>query len=214
MKTIKLYLSIVILCTLVSSSKAQGVKYLTDDTLSFIIKSDIFRYISGTAHLGVEVPFKNNRYSVYGALLGTYYTTGENIQRSGPGIEIQFKDYIGKYSGPTKFPVYFGIQLMGRHVVTEQKFEDRTVWNYPDNTSTLVPGYTTRNVTNIYYGGIILGYQQFIRQAISLDFYFGGGLRLTYDAGEKSPTKFKTMTDFDYSGVMPKAGVIIGILQR
>jgi len=223
MKTLKLFCLIaVISISSITKSNAQGVKYLTDDTLSFIFKSDIFRYITGTAHLGVEIPFKNNRYSVYAAIMGTYYTVAnsnaDKEQLSGPGVELQFRDYLGKYTGPTKYPFYFGLQFMGRHIEDIMGYDQHTQYNYDpytyQSTSVVIPAYETQRTMNIYYGGIVLGYQTFVRQAVSFDFFVGGGLRLTYYGGEKSPTKFKKMNEFDYSGIMPKAGVIIGILQR
>jgi hypothetical protein len=190
MKTLKLFCLIAIICiSSTMTSNAQGVKYLTDDTLSFIFKSDIFRYITGTAHLGVEIPFKNNRYSFYGAIMGTYYTvantnnSADKEQRSGPGIELQFRDYLGKYSGPTKFPFYFGLEFMGRHIEDILGYDAKTNFIYDpatyQTTTTISQAYETHSTMNIYYGGIMLGYQTFVHQVVSFDFFVGGGLRLT-----------------------------------
>jgi len=218
MKTVKLFLLTLILAgTSVLSSKAQGVKYMKDDTLSFIFKSNLFYYITGTAHLGVEVPFRNNRNSIYFALMGSDYTKTGNTNKEqyfGPGLELQYRSYLGKNSGPTKYPFYYGIHLMGRHLEKYTKHDDSYVWDYNTNTNVFTSGYETNTTMNVYYGGIVLGYQQIIGHAISLDFYIGGGLRLTYYGGENSPTRYKSINDFDYSGILPKSGIIIGILNR
>ena len=218
MKTLKIATTVLLISLFVSfRTHAQGVKYLANDTLSYIFKSDIFRFVSGTAHVGVEIPFSNNRYSLYAALMGTYYTNNKSDytrQLSGPGLELQFRDYLGKYSGPTKFPFYFGFQFMGRHIKEDRKYDSYYTYNYETNENILNSGYTNHRSMNIYYGGIVMGYQEFIAQALSVDVFVGGGLRLTYYGGEDSPTRFTKMGDFDYSGIMPKAGIVIGILQR
>lgn len=218
MKTLKIttIVAFLSLCS-IAPMQAQGIKYLANDTLSFIFKSDIFRFISGTAHVGVEIPFKNNRHSVSFAMLGTYFTKSQDDytqQLSGPGMELQLKSYLGKYSGPTKYPFYFGFQLMGRHLSDDRKYDDFYTYDYNTQQTIALQRPNTHRSMNIYYGGIMLGYQEFIAQALSIDVYVGGGLRLTYLGGANEPTKFTKMGAIDYSGIMPKAGIIIGILQR
>jgi hypothetical protein len=61
--------------------------------------------------------------------------------------------------------------------------------------------------------GILLGYQFPLFQVISLDLYVGGLFRVSKYAGEKHLTKYKDWTNFDYTGIIPTAGVRINVLK-
>lgn len=61
--------------------------------------------------------------------------------------------------------------------------------------------------------GVLLGYQFPVFQVISLDLYVGGLFRISKYAGEKHLTKYKDWTNFDYTGIIPTAGVRINVLK-
>jgi hypothetical protein len=67
---------------------------------------------------------------------------------------------------------------------------------------------------NVYYAGILLGCQVFVNQVFTIDLNFGGGLRLSQIDNEKSFTKYKNLSALNYSGVMPRVGLVIGIIQH
>jgi hypothetical protein len=66
---------------------------------------------------------------------------------------------------------------------------------------------------NILAGGVIIGWQFPIAKVLSLDFFAGGVIRLSHYDNESGFTKYKKWDNIDYSGVLPRAGVKIGILK-
>ena len=72
----------------------------------------------------------------------------------------------------------------------------------------------TQSSFNVYYFGLLLGCQVFVNQIFTVDLNFGGGLRLSQVDGDKSFTRYKGITDLDYSGVIPRFGMTIGIIQH
>ncbi|MBA3901650.1 MAG: hypothetical protein H0X62_15845 [Bacteroidetes bacterium] len=67
---------------------------------------------------------------------------------------------------------------------------------------------------NVFYGGLLLGTQVFVNQLFTIDLNFGGGLRLVKIDGEEGFTKYKNLPSLDYSGVVPRASIIIGIIHN
>ena len=72
----------------------------------------------------------------------------------------------------------------------------------------------TRRGYTIYYGGMLLGCQLVVNQIFTLDAFFGGGIRLSQIDGEKSFSRYKNLTSLDYSGVVPRVGFVLGIIQH
>ena len=66
---------------------------------------------------------------------------------------------------------------------------------------------------DVFSTGVTLGYQLHISNMLSVDIFAGGVIRLSKYVNENSFTKFKEWNNIDYSGVLPTAGIKIGILQ-
>ena len=170
-----------------SLSLSQGIKYTKNDTLKYIVKNDLLRFFGGTLWTGAEFPL-NNRKSVVINGIATYGSSlGSSKENIGYGFEFQYRSYLGKGSFQTNFPIYLASQFMFRRI----------------NSS-----------FNVYYFGVLLGCQVFVNQIFTLDLNFGGGLRLSQADGAKSFTRYKGITDLDYSGVIPRFGMTIGIIQH
>ncbi|OFY67242.1 MAG: hypothetical protein A3H98_01435 [Bacteroidetes bacterium RIFCSPLOWO2_02_FULL_36_8] len=198
------------------SAHAQGIRYPKNDTIRMVIKNEIVRFFSASFWSGVEIPV-TNRKSVYISGIATYGSpSGRYDQITGWGAEFQYRNYLGKGSFITDRPIYFAYQLMGRRIF---EFEENTTPIYTtdqygyqkitgENYSETKKGYT------VFYGGMLIGMQLFINEIFTVDLNFGGGLRLTRMDGSKQFTRYKGITELDYSGVLPRAGFIIGIIHR
>lgn len=208
----KKYLFIIVLAFSFSGF-SQGIKYTKNDTIKYIVKNEIPRFFAGTFWTGVEFPLQNKK-SIYVAGIATYGSNFDSDKELiGYGAEFQYRSYLGKGNFTTNFPIYMAAQLMYRHI---DRFE-RKVSNYIVDPVTFVstPSYTEgKDAFNVYYAGLLIGCQVFVNQVFTVDLNFGGGLRLSQATDSKSFTKYKNISNLDYSGVVPRVGVVIGIIQH
>jgi hypothetical protein len=191
---------------------AQGIKYTKNDTIKYIVKNEIPRFFAGTFWTGAEFPLQNNR-SIYGSLIATYGSNfNSDRQVIGYGAEFQYRSYLGKGSFTTNFPIYMAAQLMYRHI---DKYD--LSYSYVVDPVTFASTSTqseTKSTFDVYYAGLLIGCQVFVNQIFTVDVNFGGGLRLSQYSGAKSFTKYKSISDLDYSGVVPRIGLVLGIIQH
>lgn len=191
---------------------SQGIKYTKNDTIKYIVKNEIPRFFAGTFWTGVEFPLQNKN-SIYVSGIATYGSNFDSDrQLIGYGAEFQYRSYLGKGNFTTNFPIYMAAQFMYRHL-------DRYQMTYGSTFDALTNQYTStitesKDAFNVYYAGMLIGCQVFVNQIFTVDLNFGGGLRLSQASGAKSFTKYKSISDLDYSGVVPRIGVVIGIIQH
>lgn len=192
---------------------SQGIKYTKNDTIKYIVKNEIPRFFAGTFWTGVEFPLQNKK-SIYLAGIATYGSNFDSEKELiGYGAEFQYRSYLGKGNFTTNFPIYMAAQLMYRHIDRYQ----RTVSSYNVDPVSFVssPVYSEgKDAFNVYYAGLLIGCQVFVNQIFTVDLNFGGGLRLSQATDSKSFTKYKNISNLDYSGVVPRVGVVIGIIQH
>ena len=189
-----------------------------------------FRILEGTLQLGYEKAVKNNL-SIEVSLLGTYVTqqgiggaylkdqqfgftdilTNSYIDLNGKMITglggmVRLKNYLLTRVNPkSKAPVglYAAPQLMYRRIWITGNY-----YNYPDWTQKEM----TRNL-DIVHGGVIIGGKIIIAKVLCLDMYVGGVMRLSKYYNESTLTKYKRWYNIDYSGILPTAGINLGILK-
>lgn len=70
----------------------------------------------------------------------------------------------------------------------------------------------TRNL-DIMQGGVIIGSKFTLAKVLCVDAYIGGVMRLSKYFNEKTFTRYKKWYNIDYSGILPTAGINIGILK-
>jgi hypothetical protein len=191
---------------------SQGIKYTKNDTIRYIIKSEVPRFFAGTFWTGVEYPLQNKK-SIYISGIATYGSNFDSDrQLIGYGGEFQYRSYLGKGDFATNYPIYLAGQFMYRHI-------DRYQLSYTSVMDPITSLYTssqteTKDAFNVYYAGLLFGCQIFVNQIFTVDMNFGGGLRLSQASGAKSFTKYKNIADLDYSGVIPRIGIVIGFIQH
>ncbi|MBN2611949.1 MAG: hypothetical protein JXB00_10370 [Bacteroidales bacterium] len=134
--------------------------------------------------------------------------TSDNL--SGFGTTFQWKNYLlpsvnkryyalkGLYASP--YAMYRRIWITG----LDMQFNEETdLWEEVEIVQKL----------NVLAGGVIVGWQFPIAKVLSLDVFIGGVIRLSHYDTESGFTKYKKWDNIDYSGVLPRAGIKIGILK-
>jgi len=191
------------------------------------------RIFEGTLQLSYEKAIKKDL-SLDVSLLGTYVTkqgigggylqnqelaytdgaTNSYIYYSGSMIRsiggiVRLKNYLlTRVNSNSKAPIglYAAPQLMYRRVwITGNQYGYDF---YPD----MVQKEITRNL-DIIQGGVILGSKFVIAKVLCMDVYMGGVMRLSKYYNEPTLTKYKKWYNIDYSGILPTAGINIGILK-
>lgn len=131
-----------------------------------------------------------------------------NKNISGYGLELTVKNYlltdiykrqrspVGLYASPNL--LFRRLWLSG---ISEYYFEDE--WVEEEVTRLL----------NIYAAGARIGWKFTLLKVLYVDLYAGGQIRLAKYDDEERFTKYKNLANIDFSGVMPTAGVSIGILK-
>ena len=207
----KLIMSSLLVLVLGTTGFAQGIKYTKNDTIKYIVKNDILRFFGGTFWTGVEIPIKNRK-SILINGIATYGSTSSNKENIGYGAELQYRSYLGKGSFQTNYPIYLASQFMFRRINSYEQ-QSTSVLD-PISNNYISSESETKSSFNVYYFGVLLGCQVFVNQIFTVDLNFGGGLRLSQVDGEKSFTRYKSISDLDYSGVIPRFGMTIGIIQH
>ena len=132
---------------------------------------------------------------------------------SGGGLNLQLRNYLmANHPGRKKAPfgLYAAPQLMYRRITikgSNQEYieTEPDVWEWQDIEIT--------QRLNIYAGGVILGFKVPLFNALAIDIFAGGNIKLSGYKNEEGFTKYKDWFNIDFSGVSPVAGIAIGILK-
>jgi hypothetical protein len=189
---------------------AQGIKYPSnEDTVRFIVRNDPVRFFGGTFWTGIEIPIQNKNSILVSGIVTYGSPMNDSKQLIGWGGELQYRNYLGKGSFITKVPLYLAPQLIVRRIEEyNQVYNWDLYYNGEPNITESKRGFT------VIYGGLLLGAQVFVNNIFTIDINFGGGLRLTQINDESGFSRYKSLTGLDYSGVVPRIGVQIGIVHH
>ena len=149
----------------------------------------------------------NQELDYYNPLSGVYDDFSGDIIR-GWGAVARIRKYLSQglgqeHQAPLGF--YAGAHLMYRRLTISGIVRQ---WQDP----VFVEHERNRNL-NVMAAGITLGGKFLLLNVFSLDLYLGGTLRLAAYPDEDGFTRYKPWNNIDYSGVLPTAGINIGIVQ-
>ncbi len=190
------------------------------------------RIFEGTFQLSYERALKNN-FSIDFSAMGTYmssqgwgsgYLKDQNFMAfdnasedyisyngrviSGWGVALQARNYLlPRIGSEIKAPygLYASPQLMYRKTwITGYTTE----WE----DTTLVEKTVKQNL-DVFAIGVIFGGKFSIYKVICMDIFIGGAWRFSEYTNEKELTRNKRWSNIDYSGVLPTAGITIGIMK-
>ena len=151
---------------------------------------------------------ENQKLNYYSAALSDYVPyNSENL--SGYGGSLQWKNYLFPRTNPRyRAPggLYAAPDLMYRRVFLNGfdriYNEEDEIWEEVEITQRL----------HIFSGGFYVGWQFILWNSITADVYTGGMIRLSKYDGEEKFTRYKKLSNIDFSGVMPGFGIKLGIL--
>lgn len=201
--------------------------------IKWVIGMDPARLFEGTMMISVERVF-GKTFSLQGSVLGTYvsrngfgggylnsmtlesydsrtnsYFPYSSDQLSGFGFALEVKNYLGSGS-KAPFGIYASAQVLYRHIVIEGTWPYYCNDYYDDY---CWPSDNFKQKLNMIRTGFFLGYKFTIGNVVSLDLFAGGVFRLSGYENEPHLTKLKNWKSIDYTGVLPSAGITIGILK-
>lgn len=208
-----------------------------DDTLTYKAFKSAFklnpaRLFEGTFQLSYERAFRNN-FSTDISLMGTYmssqgwgsgylkdqsfYAYSNSLDEyiayngrvvSGCGVVVQTRNYLLPRTGSkinAPHGLYASPQIMYRKTwITGYTTE----WEDTTHTEKIV-----KQDLDVLAFGVILGGKFTIYKVICIDIFAGGAWRLSKYSNEKKLTRSKKWTNIDYTGVLPSAGITIGIMK-
>ncbi|MFO7723170.1 MAG: hypothetical protein R6V49_08120 [Bacteroidales bacterium] len=150
---------------------------------------------------------KNQEFQMYDAALSVWKDY-EGEMFSGYGFQLRGKNFLLNRLDPdatAPLGLYAGPVAMFRHIKIEGY---QYVWDGQISEREEV----TRHL-DIGSLGITLGYQFPVHQVLAVDVFVGGVMRVSKYTNESQITRYRKWSNIDYSGVLPTAGIRIGILK-
>ncbi len=151
----------------------------------------------------------NQKLEYYNADVADYVSyNSENI--TGYGGSVSWKNYLlartdPYYSAPGG-PYVAPVGIYRR--LTLSGFDN--VYNEEDEIYEAVE--VIRHL-HVFSGGFVAGWQFVFWDVVTADVYLGGMIRLSKYDGEKEFTRYKALQNVDFSGVLPTAGIKLGIVK-
>ena len=166
-----------------------------------------FNFIGGIFQLGLQHDFRNS--SII-AIPGFSYTSSHhNDANIGFRGELQYRFHIGIPSPKhpkRKQTFYLGPFFSYRYVKAD--FIDH---QYDTLTSSYIDVEKTSK-TYAYFGGLIVGLRLLVFKKLTIDAYFGGGMRYVRVKGDDDNYYYYGyFWDRNYSGISPKGGFSVGV---
>lgn len=176
------------------------------------ISSKLGLGISGLATFATEEGVsafyvRNQQLDYYNAALSsTMPYTNNNI--SGYGIGLTMKNYlltdiykkqrspVGLYAAPNILFRRLWLSGMSQYYLEDEWIEEEVT-----------------RLLNIFAMGVQVGWKFTLVKVLYIDVYAGGQIRLAKYDDEDKFTKYKSLGNIDFSGVMPTVGLSIGILK-
>ena len=179
-----------------------------------ILKNSPFHFIDGTFKMSIEKEISKNK-SI--DLSGDIHLVedGWNYDNSkGIAAEIQIRKYVisfnnsnyslnGIYVSPFAKASYFRMSHTDYNWIYDyDSFGNLIDWR---------EDYTVDASSKSVQAGILMGSQYVLNDVIAFDFYLGGGVQYSKEAGNRSQSNFGGNGLRFYSGVIPKIGFNIGV---
>ncbi|HLN21035.1 MAG TPA: hypothetical protein VK213_08095 [Bacteroidales bacterium] len=156
--------------------------------------------------------FSNQKFALFDAVTNSYENyTGEVM--AGAGFQLQFRNYLlagrpGRMNSPAG--LYAAPEVMYRHYrITGYSKKWGT---NPEGLPEWIDQQVVQNL-DVVAAGAVLGYKIPVFKVLAVDIFVGGNIRLSKYFREHGFTKYKDIYNFDFSGVSPVAGIMIGILK-
>ncbi len=192
----------------------EGTFYLSyERTLTTALSFNVAGMATYSTSQGISnYYFMNQSFAALNTSTKEYYTYEGDVM-SGGGLNFQIRNYLmANHPGRKKAPfgLYAAPQLMYRRIQikgNKQEYVELETGEYEWQTVEI------KQHLNIYAGGVILGFKLPLLNALAIDIFAGGNIKLSGYSNEEGFTKYKDWFNIDFSGVSPVAGIAIGILK-
>lgn len=162
--------------------------YATEEGVSgFYMKNQALDYFN--AALSSTIPYNNKNISGYGIglTMKNYLLTDIYKKQRSP---------VGLYAAPNLLFRRLWLSGMSEYYLEDEWIEEEVT-----------------RLLNIFALGAHMGWKFTFVKVLYIDVYVGGQIRLAKYDDEDGFTKYKSLGNIDFSGVMPTAGLSIGILK-
>ena len=179
-----------------------------------ILKNSPFHFIDGTFKMSIEKEISKNK-SI--DLSGDIHLVedGWNYDNSkGIAVEIQIRKYVISFNNSNYSLNGIYVSPFARASYFRMSHTDYN-WFYDyDSLGNLIDwreDYTVDASSKSVQAGILMGSQYVLNDVIAFDFYIGGGVQYSKEAGNRSQSNFGGNGLRFYTGVIPKIGFNIGV---
>lgn len=205
------------------------------EEVNALIKNSPFHFIGNTFHMSYERVFDEDKsfnlsggfhLSGYnwdndaemGGVGSVYYDRNSEIGWSG---EIQIRKYIVNFKNSTSVlnGLYVAPYVKGSYFSEEYSYDNGYYMEgYYDEEDVWVSACYAEDIVDSdrevksAQGGVVMGVQYLFVDALSLDFFVGGGVKYAESSGGEAYWADDTIWDRAYSGVLPKVGFNIGVV--
>ena len=194
--------------------------FTTTQAQNSIIKVSPFHFFDATFNMSYEKSISSDKsINLNGGFHlrdRDYISYGETESVGWTG-EIQLRKYLVEYnsdlSGIFVAPFfkgsYFDITYNDDiwYVIQESYYDDNGIW-YPQEGEYIME--TSNDEIKSVQGGVLMGVQYVIKDAISIEFYLGGGVQYSEVEGNDGNWRYDSSWGRGYKGVIPKIGFNIG----
>lgn len=183
-----------------------------------VIKLSPFHFFDRSIQLNSEFFKENYKTSFVAGFTGTYRDDKE-VSDQGFALELQARHYPRSFRVDTSrwvengaYGVYFGVGVSAGANVYKSKSD------YYSSSYTMASGSTTAN-SHWVTPSVFIGYQLIVWDAMFLDFYIGGGMKMNDVKKSSSLPGINPELEMTngsifsryYKGILPKLGFTLGV---
>ncbi len=139
---------------------------------------------------GGYVPYEGEMFTGFGFMVRAKHFPMQRIDT------VRFRAPLGLYASPIAQYRYYDIRGERERWIEGKPVKDDVVRHL-----------------NSFGFGVVLGYQFPLFEVLAVDIFAGGIIRLSKYSTESHLTRYKQWNNIDYSGVLPTAGIKVGILR-
>jgi len=186
--------------------------FTTLNAQHFLLKNSPFHFADATFNMSVEKELEGNRSVSFSGGIHLIEDGWNYDNEKGLTAEIQLRKYVlncknsdsklnGVYVAPFGRLSYFKMN----HTYRDWYYEYDDLGNYSEWTEETTVNASSKSGQ----AGVIMGVQYIISNVILLDFFLGGGVQYSIEAGNRD--RFDSSGFRFYTGVIPKIGFNIGV---
>ena len=177
-----------------------------------LLKNSPFHFVDATFNLGIEKELDGNKSVNYSG--GIHLTEdGWNYEDEiGLTAEIQLRKYVLKFKNSESNLNGIYVSPFGMLSYFKMNHTYRVLYHEYDDLGNSIDSWDEENSvtasSKIGQAGIVMGVQYVMSNVLVFDFFLGGGIQYSVEAGNRISTNYDARF---YTGVIPKIGFNFGV---